>query len=132
MNNLSSDERNKLIKILDLIIPNKAKMPGASIILENLDIVKHLNQEFINSSRVICEKLEILNLTESFYIIKKTDFRLFSEFINIVLILYYSNNKVLENLNVGSVPPFPTGNNLKQGDIYLLEEVFLKEKIYRD
>ena len=132
MNNLSSDELNKLIKILDLIIPNKAEMPGASIILDNLDIAKHLNQEFINSSRVICEKLEILNLTESFYTIKKTDFRLFSEFINIVLILYYSNKKVLENLNVGSVPPFPIGNNLKQGDIYLLEQVFLKEKIYRD
>jgi hypothetical protein len=38
----------------------------------------------------------------------------------------------LSKLEVGSIPPFPEGNYVKEGDIYLLEQVFLKEKIYKD
>ena len=38
---------------------------------------------------------------------------------------------VLKNLKVGSTPPFPEGNYVKEGDIYLLEQVFLKDKMFR-
>lgn len=132
MTNLSSNEVKKLTLILDYFIPKNDEMPGGSIILINLDYGSHIIQEFIISARIICEKLEILNLINSIDTLKKMDFRLFSEFVNLFLILYYSNTNVLRNLNVGSIPPFPVGNNLKQGDIYLLEQVYLKEKIYRD
>ena len=69
---------------------------------------------------------------EDLNLLKKANFRDFSVFVNMVLILYYSNPIVLSKLEVGSVPPFPDGNFVKEGDIYLLEQVFLREKIYKD
>ena len=45
--------------------------------------------------------------------------------------LYYSNKNVLTKLEVGSIPPFPEGNFVKEGDLYLLEKVFTKGPIYK-
>ena len=81
---------------------------------------------------MLCTKVEQIENQEQLDLFKKNNFRDFSNFVNSFIILYYSNIEVLKKLNVGSIPAFPDGNFVKEGDIYLLEQVFLKEKIYKD
>jgi hypothetical protein len=131
----SSDEIQKLNSILKLIIPSGNEgMPDAGLILISIVADNPNHTKFIESSKVICNKISLnqINNEEDLRLFKKANFSDFSVFVNIVLILYYSNINVLSKLEVGSVPPFPEGNFVKEGDIYLLEQVFLKEKIYID
>jgi hypothetical protein len=131
----SSDEIQKLNSILKLIIPSGNEgMPDAGLILSSIIADNPNHTKFIESSKVICNKISLnqINNEEDLTLFKKANFRDFSVFVNMVLILYYSNINVLSKLEVGSVPPFPEGNFVKEGDIYLLEQVFLKEKIYID
>ncbi len=131
----SSDEIKKLNSILKLIIPSGNEgMPDAGLILSNIVADNPNHMKFIESSKVICNKISLnqINNEEDLTLYKKANFRDFSVFVNMVLVLYYSNINVLSKLEVGSVPPFPEGNFVKEGDIYLLEQVFLKEKIYID
>jgi hypothetical protein len=131
----SSDEIQKLNSILKLIIPSGNEgMPDAGLILSSIVADNPNHPKFIESSKVICNKISLnqINNEEDLTLFKKANFRDFSVFVNMVLILYYSNINVLSKLEVGSVPPFPEGNFVKEGDIYLLEQVFLKEKIYID
>lgn len=131
----SSDEIQKLNSILKLIIPSGNEgMPDSGLILSTIVAENPNHTKFIESSKVICKKISLnqINNEEDLTLFKKANFRDFSVFVNIVLILYYSDINVLSKLEVGSVPPFPEGNFVKEGDIYLLEQVFLKEKIYID
>jgi hypothetical protein len=129
----NTKEIEKLDIILKLIIPNiNTNMPDANLILNNLDINNKIDLKFIENSKAVCFKIEKIENQEDLDIFKKRNFRDFSNFVNSSLILYYSHKEVLKNLNVGSIPPFPEGNYVKEGDIYLLEQVFLKEKMYKD
>jgi len=130
-----SDEIEKLTSILKLIMPaGETGMPEAELILDSVDSDNTNYTKFVELSKVICNKIgqNQIKKEEDLNQFKKANFRDFSAFVNMVLILYYSNKIVLSKLEVGSVPPFPEGNFVKEGDIYLLEQVFLKEKIYRD
>ena len=126
-------EIEKLDIILKLILPNiNTNMPDANLILNDLDINNKIDFKFIETSKALCFKIEKIEYQEDLDIFKKRNFRDFSNFVNSYLILYYSNKEVLKNLKVGSTPPFPEGNYVKEGDIYLLEQVFLKDKMYKD
>lgn len=126
-------EIEKLDIILKLILPNiNTNMPDANLILNDLDINNKIDFKFIEASKVLCFKIEKIENKEDLDIFKKRNFRDFSNFVNSCLILYYSNKEVLKNLKVGSTPPFPEGNYVKEGDIYLLEQVFLKDKMFKD
>jgi len=130
-----SDEVEKLTSILKLIIPaGDTGMPEAELILHSIDATNPNHTKFVELSKVICNKIGLNQIKneEDLNQFKKANFRDFSVFVNMVLILYYSNQTVLSKLEVGSVPPFPEGNFVKEGDIYLLEQVFLREKIYKD
>lgn len=130
----NSDEIHKITKILTLIIPSSSKgMPDAGLILQSIELDNSNHARFVEMSKVICVRIglnEIQN-EEDLIQFKKENFRDFSVFVNMVLILYYSNKTVLKKLEIGSFPPFPDGNFVKEGDIYLLEQVYLKEKMYR-
>lgn len=131
----SSDEIKKLNSILKLVIPaSETGMPEAELILHSIDLANTNHTKFVELSKVICNKigLDQIESEEDLNQFKKSNFRDFSVFVNLVLLLYYSNKAVLKKLEVGSVPPFPEGNFVKEGDIYLLEQVFLREKIYKD
>ena len=131
----SSDEIEKLNSILKLIIPaGETGMPEAELILHSIDATYPNHNKFVELSKVICNKIGLNQIKNEVDLnhFKKANFRDFSVFVNMVLILYYSNQTVLSKLEVGSVPPFPEGNFVKEGDIYLLEQVFLREKIYED
>lgn len=132
---LSYEEIEKLNLILKLIMPSAdTGMPEAEIILKSIDFDNPNHSKFIDLTKAIFEKIghDQIKNEEDLNLFKKANFRDFSVFVNMVLILYYSNKTVLSKLAVGSVPPFPEGNFVKEGDIYLLEQVFLKEKIYKD
>ena len=132
---LTSDEIEKLRSILKLILPTgDREMPEAELILHSIDVTNPNHTKFVELSKVICNKIDLIQIQseEDLNQFKKANFRDFSVFVNMVLIIYYSNIKVLSKLEVGSVPPFPEGNFIKEGDIYLLEQVFLKKKIYID
>jgi hypothetical protein len=45
---------------------------------------------------------------------------------------YYQHDDVLEAIGLGARPPFPKGYLLEEGDLTLLEPVYLRGKIYRD
>ena len=129
----TSDEIEKLKSILKLILPaGDTEMPEAELLLLNINLVNPNHSKFVELSKVICNKIDLIQSEEDLNQFKKINFRVFSVFVNVVLMLYYSNINVLLKLKVGSVPPFPEGNFVKEGDIYLLEQVFLKEKIYKD
>ncbi len=131
----SSEEIEKLNSILKLIMPaGDSGMPEPELILNSINLDNISHQKFVEISKVICEKIghKCIKNSEDLSHFKKANFRDFSVFVNMVLILYYSNKTVLTKLEVGSIPPFPEGNFVKEGDIYLLEQVFLKEKIYKD
>ncbi len=133
MDIFNQKEIEKLDIILNLILPNiNTNMPDANLILNDLDINNKIDFKFIEASKALCLKIEKIENQEDLDIFKKRNFRDFSNFVNSCLILYYSNKEVLKNLKVGSIPPFPEGNYVKEGDIYLLEQVFLKEKMYKD
>ena len=126
-------EQKKIHIILELILPSiNTNMPDANLILNNLDLKNKIDLKFIESSKTLCSKFEKIENQEDLDLLKKRNFRDFSNFVNSSLILYYSNLEVLKNLKVGSMPPFPEGNYVKEGDIYLLEQVYLREKIYID
>ena len=129
----NTKEIEKLDIILKLILPSiKTNMPDANLILNDLDINNKFDLKFIEASKALCFKIEKIENQEDLNFFKKRNFREFSNFVNSCLILYYSHKEVLKNLKVGSIPPFPEGNFVKEGDIYLLEQVFLKEKMYKD
>ncbi len=126
-------ETENLEIILKLLLPKgDTNMPEANIVLKKLNLDNKIDIEFIETTKVLCNKIEKIENLEDLDLIKKRNFRDFSNFVNNLLKLYYSNEEVLKQLNVGSIPPFPEGNYVKEGDIYLLEQVFLKEKIYKD
>lgn len=129
----SADEIEKLNSILKLIMPaGDTGMPEAEIILYSIDIANSNHTKFVELSKVICNKIDMNQIKneEDLNQLKKVNFREFSVFVNMVLILYYSNKTVLLKLGVGSVPSFPEGNSVKEGDIYLLENVYLKGSMY--
>ena len=129
----TSAETIKLNSILKLILPiSESGMPESIIVLDKLDISNAIHFKLIEASKVLCTKVEQIENQEQLDLFKKNNFRDFSNFVNSFIILYYSNIEVLKKLNVGSIPAFPDGNFVKEGDIYLLEQVFLKEKIYKD
>lgn len=130
----SLDEIEKLNSILKLIMPaGETGMPEAELILHGIDLANTNHTKFVELSKVICNKIDLNQIKneEDLNHFKKANFRDFSVFVNMVLILYYSNKTVLSKLDVGSVSAFPQGNFVKEGDIYLLENVYLKGKIYR-
>jgi hypothetical protein len=95
----------KVIVILELLIKNKSK--------------KIFNQYTDQEKIEIIDKFKNLNI------------RIFNELSLNIIIYYYTNKKVLLSIDVKSIPLFPNGNFVEEGDLYLLENVFIKESLYR-
>lgn len=141
----SSEQLQILYDILGIIIPSSDEYlkPNASIILEDSD---NLTEEFIALANLALhkiqelsdfslnnnwgkleneEKISIINLFQ------KRENRLFTNFCLSILNAYYTNALVLKTINTKSIPPYPEGNQLKEFDYLMLENVFLKGEIYR-
>jgi hypothetical protein len=141
----SSEQLQILYDILGLIIPSSDEYlkPSASIILEDS---ASLAEEFIllaNSALHKIQELSILSLNNDWgkleneekigviNLFQKKENRLFTNFCLCIINAYYTNALVLKAINTKSIPPFPEGNQLKEFDYLMLENVFLKGEIYR-
>jgi len=133
-------------KVLDAFIPGdrKLKMPPASDLDFNsykikhgiekieidflLELTKISNDKFSTLFTDLDEdqKIEALNLC------KLTNVRLFSVFLKNIFRFYYSDIRVLSLINVGSSPPFPKGNIIKEDDWTILIPVYKRGPIYRE
>ena len=133
-------------KVLDSLIPGDIdlKMPPASIIDFNSYKVKYKIQNIVNAFLFELKKIsteqfsrEFDKLDEDQKVIVLKEFklkniRLFSGFIKHVFGAYYSDKRVLSNLNVGTSPPFPDGNLIDEDDWAILLPVYERGPIYRE
>ena len=131
--------------IIDTILPGDRtlNLPPASKI--NLDIYvnsyskQDLMSEFLNLTNKVCldkfasnfSELSDIDRLKVLEACKSANIRLFVDFITNLFRAYYTNVKVLEGINSGSIPPFPSGNILENDDWEILEPVFERGRIYR-
>lgn len=131
--------------IIDVILPGdlSLNMPAASQInfsnYINTYGKQRLMDEFLNLTNKVCLDKFVVNFSElskvdrlkALEATKDANIRLFVEFITNLFRAYYTNQKVLEAINSGSIPPFPVGNLLENDDWKILEPVFERGRIYR-
>ena len=131
--------------VIDTILPGDytLNLPPASKI--NLDgYVKayskqELVDEFLSLINQVCldrfekkfSELSNSNRLKVLEACKSQNIRLFMDFVANLLRAYYTSIKVLEVINSGSTPPFPSGNFLENDDWEILEPVFKRGKVYR-
>lgn len=133
---LSEEKVKILVDLLNLIIPESKElnMPSGSFIindllaLENLDLeIGHLF-EGLKIETLDTEQIEIKYV---FDILKSQKKRLFFNFCQNVIMIYYTNQTVINLISKSSSPPFPNGNRVKELDYSILENVFLMGCKYR-
>jgi hypothetical protein len=136
----------KLFNLLfNYIIPESKskKIPGAALILDSSEIFSEKFMYLLSKSFLILELLiknksnrdlnslagnvqvEILNE------FKKENIIIFNKLCLNIIKYYYSNEKVLKSIDINSTPPYPEGNSVLEGDLLLLEQVFLRAPLYR-
>jgi len=145
-NNLSVEEKETLQTLLTLIIPSSkdGKMPSAADVgfinyVDNnihsswlqdglLKIIEESQKKYgkIFSDLSSAEKSELIeNLKRSFL-------KFFNRLTTETIKCYYQHDTVLDAIGIDPRPPFPNGQILEEGDLSLLEAVYLRGKIYRD
>ena len=144
--NLDKEQKRTLTSLLNLIIPasEDGKMPGAS----DIGFIDYINNEKLLSLiqegliRIIDEsnnqygqEFSALSVAEQLEIVnglKRVLFRFFTDLTTQVVQCYYQHDDILKAIGLDARPPFPKGYDVEEGDILLLEPVFLRGKIYRD
>ena len=144
--NLDEEQEQTLIAILNLIIPpsEDGKMPGAADVgflayIQNENIFPWIREGLINiieeSHNKYSQEFSSLSGSEQTQFIEKLR-RRFLQFFNRlttqVIQCYYQHDDVLKAIGLEARPPFPQGYLLEEGDLTLLEPVYLRGKIYRD
>ena len=136
-----------MIKLaMETIIPADAElgMPSAAEINFELyqtkfkievivqDFLSLLSETANESFQINFERLSYEERIKVIQTTKLKNIRLFSEFMTHCFRAYYSDYIVLEKLNAGSLPPFPSGNLLEFDDWEILEPVYKRGYIARD
>ena len=144
-NHLNENQLKLFNLLFNYIIPESKspKIPGAAILLETRETLTEEFMQFLTKSLYLIEiiinnkserklnsysDIDFIEIIEEF---KRKNIRIFNELILYIITYYYSNQIVLKSIGIQSVPPYPDGNVIIEGDIFLLEQVFLKERIYR-
>ena len=144
--NLDEEQKRTLNVLLNLFIPpsEDGKMPGAADVgflayILNENILPWIREGLINiieeSHNKYSQEFSSLSGSEQTQLIDKLR-RRFLQFFNHlttqVIQCYYQHDDVLEAIALEARPPFPQGYLLEEGDLTLLEPVYLRGKIYRD
>jgi len=145
-NNIFCEKEIIIIKFLfNFIIPESksALMPSAAILINSIDL---FSIEFVN---LIIKSLSIIDLITMNQVEKKwasfldseradivnefkrKNIRFYNELSLKVVSHYYCNEVVLKSIGIKSIPLFPEGNSVLEGDLLLLENVFLRNSFYR-
>ncbi len=124
----------RLKVLLDYIIPESVeyKMPSGSIILKDFysdEKINEIKTKILEISNLKDQELEVgASFVNDF---KVSDKRLYLSMCQNVLKLYYTNSIIIDRLSNFSSPPFPRGNQVKEMDYSILENVFLMKSKYR-
>jgi len=144
--NLTEEQERTLNALLNLIIPpsEDGKMPGAADVgffdhMDSHEIRPWIQEGLLHvveeSQATYGKELSALNGAEQGQLIDSLRGR-FRQFFNglttQVINCYYQHDDVLEAIGLEARPPFPNGYPVEEGDLALLEPVFLRGKIYRD
>ena len=144
--NLIEEQRRTLNVLLNLIIPpsKDGKMPSAADVgfFDYLDSNKQMPWLKEGLQKIVVESLNkygkefsVLNDSEQTQLIddlKRNFLQFFNRLTNQIIQCYYQNDDVLKVLGIEARTPFPQGYHLEEGDLTLLEPVYLRGKIYRD
>ena len=144
--NLDAEQERTLIAILNLIIPpsEDGKMPGAADVGFLTYIQNENNEQWIQEGLIkIIEEShnnygqELSALSSSIQIelidnLRRKFFQFFKHLTTLVMQCYYQHDNVLVKIGLEAKPPFPEGYRIVEGDLSLLEPVYLRGKIYRD
>ncbi len=145
---LTDDQLRCLSILLDMIIPPDptSGMPGAG----ELDFVGYVSEFARDRIDAIQTELDLLNqeagnqYQRNFFDLEQRDRdalvdRLrstneqFAQTISVqTMACYYQDDRVVAALGMEARPPFPKGNEVKPGDLSLLDPVRQREQIYRD
>ena len=143
---LDKEQNRALTSLLNLIIPasEDGKMPGASDIVF-IDYINNENQLSLIQEGLIriidetnnqyCQEFSALSVADQLTIVnvlKRELFRFFTDLTTQVVQCYYQHDDILKAIGLDARPPFPEGYDVEEGDILLLEPVFLRGKIYLD
>ena len=144
--NLNEEQERTLIVLLNLFIPpsEDGKMPSAADVgflayIHNENILPWIKEGLINIIEESHSKYgqEFFSLsgfeqTELIDKLRRKSLQFFNRFTTQVIQCYYQHDDVLEAIGLEARPPFPQGYLLEEGDLTLLETVYLRGKIYRD
>ena len=144
--NLEVEQELTLNIILNLIIPPSKNegMPGAANVgflayIQNENNVQWLQDGLINiieeSHNKYGKELSALDCSVRTQLIDKLrrkSPKFFHRLTTQVMHCYYQNDDVLKAIGIEARTPFPEGYLLEDGDLSLLEPVYLRGKIYRD
>jgi hypothetical protein len=131
----NSKEVSFFQEILDAIIPADANsgLPSLKEIgFEQTVFVDSFYAELFDEIKSFINSKEFIPNECRPDIFKKEKFKYFHELSLRGINAYYTNEEVLSILHLASVPPFPNGNFVPEGDLLLLEPVFLRGNIYRE
>lgn len=106
-------------------LKNQGKLPLIIEYVDKLNSIAHIKYEKSWQSLDVGIRLQCIEIS------LRADLKLANSAISQLLKGYYSSETVLVQLNAGSVPPFPSGNVLKDNNWDLLESVFERGPIYR-
>ncbi len=130
-----------LAAIADLVIPadEALNLPAASDAAIFTQIISRLtpHAELVNETLTALEAQAAdfakLNSTEQLAVVDAIGrgAPLFELVSTAVVQSYYADPRVLASLQLKTEPPFPAGNDLKQGDWALLDPVKARPKFYR-
>ncbi len=144
-NDFEKEEQIIFREFLNFIIPpgTDGRMPGACCLIDQYELTysvfflklsKEIKQIIETSCSLYKKKFTGLNSAEISFIFN--DFKIknsgmFNQLATEIIQYYYTNIEVLKAIGVLSIPPFPDGNLVEEVDLLLLEQVFLKGRIYR-
>ena len=144
--NLTEEQKRTLNALLNLIIPpsEDGKMPGAADVgfFAHIDSKKLINWIQEGLLRIVEEshnkygkEFSALNGSEQAQLIdsvRRRFLQFFNRLTTEVMQCYYLHDDVLEAIGLEARPPFPNGYVVGEGDLTLLEPVYLRGRIYRD
>jgi hypothetical protein len=142
---LTAEQERILAVLLDLIIPPAAdgSKPGASDVgfaayaaqagsiaglLPGLDSVAEAAMEQYGQGFTELQPEQQAAVVAG---LKRTLFRFFAELANQVMMCYYQHERVLPGIGMEARSPFPLGYAPIDGDLSLLEDVYLRGPIWR-
>jgi hypothetical protein len=144
-NELTENQLHLVHFLFNYIIPESKsfELPGGAILLDSKEVFTETFKNLLDKSLFLLEGLIknkskikfnskcVHNSIELIDEFKRNNSRIFNELSLNIISFYYSNTNVLKKIGIKSIPPFPDGNSVLEGDLLLLEPVFIKEEIYR-